>query len=217
MKMKMKKLIVVLAVALFAGVQAHAQFMAEAGYIHAFENAKVTRNGGTESATSALDGFYAGGKIRIPLYNLVDGLSIDPGVNFSFLFGRDRGIQDIIDDAHQTEVALNIPLHINYCFEIADGLSLQAYAGPTFQYGILFHGIKGEENPTLIYNYYKEVPMAVPARSRTNLYLGAGVGVEVAEMVNVLLGFDYGLLNMSTGSGDKIYRGLIKVGVGYIF
>ena len=218
MKIEMKKLIVVIAFALFAGVQAHAQLMADAGYIHAFESQKVTRNGATVKGSDALDGFYTGGKIRIPLYDLVDGLSIDPGVNFSFLFGRDTGIQDVIDDARQTEVALNIPLYVNYAFEVTDGLKLQAYTGPSFQYGILFHAIDGTANPTFIYNYYKDVPgEIIPARSRTNLYLGAGIGIEVADMVDVMVGFDYGVLNLSTGASNSIYRGQIKVGVGYIF
>ena len=216
--MKMKKLIVVLAVALMAGVQAHAQFMADAGYIHAFENAKVTRNGSTLQGANALDGFYVGGKVRLPLHGIAEGLSIDPGANFSFLFGRDAGIQDVIDNARMTEVALNLPLHVNYIFDFGDALRLQVYAGPTFQYGIIFHAIDGTTNPTNIYNYYKDVPTHdVPARNHVNLFVGAGTGIMVADMVNVLIGFDYGVLNQSTGANSKIYRGLIKVGAGYIF
>ena len=218
MKMKMKKLIVVLAVALLAGVQAHAQFIADAGYIHAFETAKVTSNGSTVKGSDALDGFYAGGKVRLPLYGIAEGLSIDPGVNFSFLFGKDAGLTDIIDNASQTEVAVNLPVHVNYVFEVADGLCLQAYAGPTFQYGIIFNAINGTTNPTSIYNYYKDVPGDfIPARNHVNLFVGAGVGIEVAEMVNVLVGFDFGVLNQSTGANRSIYRNQLKVGVGYIF
>ena len=218
MKMKMKKLIVVLAFALFAGVQAHAQLMADAGYIHAFETAQSTRNGSTLNGTNALDGFYAGGKVRLPLHGITEGLSIDPGVNFSFLFGRDAGIQDVIDNARMSEVALNLPLHVNYIFDFGDVLRLQVYAGPTFQYGIIFHAIDGTTNPTNIYNYYKDVPdHKIPARNHVNLFVGAGAGIMVADMVNVLVGFDYGVLNQSTGATDKIYRGQIKVGVGYIF
>ncbi len=218
MMKEMKKLIVVLAVALMAGVQAHAQFMPDAGYIHAFENAKVTRNGSTYSGKDALDGFYLGGKFRIRLEGLAEGLSIDPGVNFSFLFGRDAGIEDVVDHASQSEVALNIPVHVNYVFELADGLGLQAYVGPTFQYGILFNAINGTTNPTNIYNYYKDVPGEnIPARKPANLFVGAGVGIEVAEMVNVMVGFDFGLMNQSSGATNSIYRNQLKVGVGYIF
>ena len=212
----MKKLIVVLAIALFAGVQAHAQFLADAGYIHAFETVKTGSNG---KGVETLDGFYSGGKIRFTLDGITEGLSIDPGINVSVLFGRDNGIQSpVVQNAFMTEVALNVPVFVNYNLYLTDGLSMMAFAGPTFQYGIIFYGIDGTTNPTDLYNYYKSIPSGpIDARTHANIFLGLGVGLEIAERVQVFTGFDYGLLNLSTGATTSIHRGQVKAGLGYIF
>ena len=76
MMKEMKKLIVVLAVALMAGVQAHAQFMPDAGYIHAFENAKVTRNGSTFSGKDAL--------LSTHIDKRWDSIAVMPEIDFTF-------------------------------------------------------------------------------------------------------------------------------------
>ena len=217
----MKKLLVI-AAALLIGMQANAQLIFNGGYLHATENMEKTTQLGTQTGANVLDGFYAGAKYRIGLDSITEGLSLAPGANFSFLFGREAGIPDALDDARTTEVALNVPLHVQYLFEITPDFKLEAWAGPTFQYGIYNRTIDGDSNPTNIYNLYKEIPTslnnpgaAIPARNRINLFLGIGLGVEVSELVHINVGYDFGLLNLSTDPNGKVTRGLLRIGLGY--
>lgn len=223
----MKKLLVI-ATALLIGMQANAQLIFNGGYLHATENLKKTTTlagqSNTQTGTNVLDGFYAGAKYRIGLDGITEGLSLAPGANFSFLFGKEAGIPDALDDAKTTEIALNVPIHVQYLFEITPDFKLEAWAGPTFQYGIYNRTIHGESNPTNIYNLYQEIPVsqnnlgaAIPARNRINLFLGIGLGVEVSELVHVNVGYDFGLLNLTTDANGDIRRGLLRIGLGYNF
>ena len=113
---------------------------------------------------------------------------------------------------------------MQYLFEITPDFKLEAWAGPTFQYGIYNRTIDGESNPTNIFNLYKEIPtsqnnpgLAIPARNRINLFLGIGLGVEVSELVHVNVGYDFGLLNLTTDANGEIRRGLLRIGLGYNF
>ena len=213
----MKKLLIIV-LAMFVGIQANAQFIFNGGYLHATENITKTTLAGSVSGTNLLDGFYAGAKYRIGLDGITQGLSFAPGANFSFLFGKEAGVPDILDGNNTTEVALNIPLHVQYLLELTPDFKLEAWAGPTFQLGIYNRTINGDNNPTYIYNQYKAISGTnIPARNRVNLFLGLGVGVEVAELVHVNVGYDFGLLNMSTGTDTKITRGLLRIGLAYNF
>ena len=220
----MRKFIVI-AAALLIGIQANAQLIFNGGYLHATENISQTTTvagtSNTQTGTNLLDGFYAGAKYRINLDGITDGLSLAPGANVSFLFGKEAGIPDILDDARTTEIALNIPLHFQYLFEITPDFKLEAWAGPTFQYGIYDRTINGSDNPTLIYNLYKEISVLGVAtsapRNRINLFLGLGLGFEVSELIHINVGYDFGLLNLSTDPNGKITRGLLRIGLGYNF
>lgn len=221
---KMKKLIVI-AATLLIGMQANAQLIFNGGYLHATEN--ITKNVNAQNPQTGqnlLDGFYAGAKYRIGLDSITEGLSLAPGANFSFLFGKEAGIPDAIDDAKTTEVALNVPLHVQYLFEITPDFKLEAWAGPTFQFGIYNRTIDGDSNPTNIFNLYQEIPVSVnnpgapiPPRNRINLFLGLGVGFEISELVHINAGYDFGLLNLSTDPNAKITRGMLRIGLGYNF
>ena len=221
----MKKLIVI-AAALLIGLQANAQLIFNGGYLHGTEGLKR----GEQTAQNVLDGFYAGAKYRFALDGITEGLSIAPGANLSAMFCREAGFagnlqaanvaDELLKDARRTELALNIPLHVQYLYEITPDFKLEAWAGPTFQLGIWNRSIDGDSNPTLIYNNYKEIvegPLKFAPRNRINLFLGLGVGFEVAELVHINAGYDFGLLNLSTTQGEEIYRGLLRVGVGYNF
>ena len=228
----MKKLIVI-AAALFVGLQANAQIIFNGGYLHATENTtliekNLVNEDVTLNGTDILDGFYAGAKYRINLDGITEGLSFAPGVNFSFLFGRHNSLdaRDPMDDkAIMNQIALNVPLHVQYLFEITPDFKLEAWAGPTFQYGLYDRVIDNGENPVYIFDQYKLIKSAalivgtreMAPRSPFNLYLGIGAGVEVAELVHVNVGYDFGLLNLSTAQNGKILRGMLRVGVGYNF
>ena len=224
MKDTMKKLLVI-AAALLIGMQANAQLIFNGGYLHATEKTTLTEGDVIVSGTDVLDGFYAGAKYRIALDGITEGLSFAPGANFSFLFGRHNhtDIFDPLDDkAIMNQIALNVPLHVQYAYEITPDFKVEAWAGPSFQLGLYDRVIDNDENPTFIYNQYKPIPGSVrsrdmAARNRINLLLGLGVGVEVAELVHVNVGYDWGLLNLTPNPNGKVTRGMLRVGLGYNF
>ena len=218
----MKKFILI-AAALLIGIQANAQLIFNGGYLHATEKTSIQEAGTTVSGTDLLDGLYAGAKYRFGLDGITEGLSIAPGANLSFLFGRHNAIdsKDLVDDkAFLNQIALNVPVHVQYLFEITPDFKLEAWAGPTMQIGLYDRAIDNGENPTLIYNNFKETPRLMGklgARSLFNLYLGLGAGVEISELVHVNVGYDFGLLNISTDPNAKVTRGLLRIGFGYNF
>ena len=218
----MKKFILI-AAALLIGIQANAQLIFNGGYLHATEQTSIQEAGTTVSGTDLLDGLYAGAKYRFGLDGITEGLSIAPGANLSFLFGRHNAIdsKDLVDDkAFLNQIALNVPVHVQYLFEITPDFKLEAWAGPTMQIGLYDRAIDNGENPTLIYNNFKETPRLMGklgARSLFNLYLGLGAGVEISELVHVNVGYDFGLLNISTDPNAKVTRGLLRIGFGYNF
>ena len=224
----MKKLLVI-AAALLIGIQANAQLIFNGGYLHATENStfteKLASGDVTVSGSDMLDGFYAGAKYRIGLDSITEGLSLAPGANVSFLFGRhaQMDVFDPLDNrAVMNQIALNVPLHVQYLFEITPDFKLEAWAGPTFQLGLYDRVIDTDDNPTMIYDQYKAIPgtvksRAIDARNLINLYLGIGLGVEVSELIHVNAGYDFGLLNLTTDPNGKVTRGLLRIGLGYNF
>ena len=241
----MKKLFVI-AVALFVGLQANAQLIFNGGYLHQTESTTLTgKNDRNEditlNGTDLLDGFYAGAKYRIGLDGITEGLSIAPGANFSFMFGRHNALngegfkEDIIDDkARMNQIALNVPLHVQYCYEFTPDFKLEAWAGPTFQLGLFDNVVDNDDNPSFLFDRYKQIDASgafgqvlgavisekyrtQAALNRINLLLGLGVGFEVAERVHINVGYDFGVLNLSTANNTKVTRGYLRVGVGYNF
>ena len=236
----MKKLIVI-AAALLAGMQANAQLIFNGGYLHQTEKTVIQGDNATLSGVDALDGFYAGAKYRIALEGITEGLSIAPGANFSFLFGRHTALngdgfkEDIIDNmARMNQIAFNVPVHVQYCYEVTPDFKLEAWAGPTFQLGLFDNIVDSDDNPSLLFERFKMIDPAgtfgemicsvlaanyrtQAALNRFNVLLGIGVGVEVAELIHVNVGYDFGLLNLSTSASTKVSRGLLRVGLGYNF
>lgn len=214
----MKKLLVI-AAALLIGMQANAQLIFNGGYLHQTETTVNTEK--NLSATDLQDGFYAGAKYRISLDSITEGLSLNPGANVSFLFGRhnNQGILDVMDDkAFMNQIAFNAPLHIQYLLEVTPDFKLEAWAGPTFQLGLYDRVIDDDSNPTLIYNRFNALPASsVLPLNRINLLLGLGLGVEVSELIHINVGYDFGLFNLSTVTNTTVTRGLLRVGLGYNF
>lgn len=229
----MKKFIVV-AAALLMGLQANAQLIFNGGYLHETENTSIKENDTEIKGTDVLDGFYLGAKYRIGLDGVAEGLSVAPGANFSFMFGRHNNVddKDIMDNgARMNQIALNIPVHVQYMYEITPDFKLEAWAGPTFQLGLFDTVVDSDDNPTLIFDRYKAMELSSfeelfgtvlgyrnqAALNRINLLLGLGIGVEVAERVHVNIGYDFGVLNLSTANNEKVTRDYLRVGIGYNF
>ena len=200
----MKKLII-LAAALLLGWQAQAQIIADAGFAVAFEKTKTAEG---NRPTSML-GVYAGANYYYNLDDLMDGLAVQPGLNFSLLFGRHWEFYDV----RVRELALNLPIPISFTYEINDNLKVFGQTGPTIQFALTHKAM----DPTGIYNLLNKQNAYGWVRSPFNLYWGIAAGVEVNDMLRIQTGYDFGFFNLSRSESIKINRGFLHFGVGYLF
>ena len=235
----MKKLFaVILGVALLAGTQANAQISVGAGWLNSTEKSVTTYNDGSKNVSEPtnLNGFYAGGQYNIPI---AGGFGVAPGLYASVLFGKQTGSLGYIVgstniQSDYTEIALNVPVNVNYAFEIGD-FKLIAYAGPNFQYGIVSSSVTTTATTTIIgdgntkdtFNHYTGQVIYTDGSSNTNadnadrnpfnIYIGGGLVFQAGSiMVNV--GYDHSILNFYKGnSNTNTSRSQIKIGVGYAF
>ncbi len=209
----MKKILLIVA-ALFVGMQAQAQLVADGGYFHGWEN------GNTAYSSPSLDGLFLGARYNVDLENWMDGLSFIPGLNFSALRGKVVFANMVLPNTTARELAINLPLHLKYRYEFMSNFAVYGFAGPTLQLGIVNRIVDKNGNPTNKINMYKEYVVGnqtYAPRTPFNLYLGLGAGVEVSERIQVNVGFDFGLLNLTTGQNYKLHRNVLKIGIGYIF
>lgn len=204
----MKKIFAAAAAALMmlAAGNAYAQISVGAGYLNSTLSSKYNGNKVSEGARGAMNGFYLGAS-----YNLRFGeFGVAPGLYYSFLGGSDT-VLNVTTGA--TEMAINVPVNLNYGYDL-NGVRLFAFAGPTFQFGLMSK-TKTKSNPAIETNYYGDNSNY----GRFNIYLGGGLGAELMEQIQITVGFDYGILNLYRGNDDKAkqHRYNLKIGVAYLF
>ena len=128
----MKKLFasVLVGAMMLMGTNAFAQLSVGGGYINSTETSTYTVGNTSTSSKADLNGFYVGGQYNI---KLVKGLGVAPGLYFSGLFGkRTDNYYITTGEAKFTELSINVPVNVNYTFELGRDFNLIAYAGPNF-------------------------------------------------------------------------------------
>ena len=212
----MKKIIASLLAAslMLMGTQAFAQVVPGAGYLYSSE----TTTSGSSSETTPFHGFYLGASYNIPL---VGGLGIAPGLYADMLFrsaGSAAGSNNLgynIRGSYR-ELALNIPLNLNYKYEFGN-CALMAFAGPTFQCGILSKTIVSGSVSVLGLNYSDGTTVnnydpENGTRNRFNIYLGGGVGFQAGDIL-FTVGYDHSLMDVDKMNNMKTGRSQIKAGI----
>ena len=202
----MKKIFATLLAAslMLLGTQTFAQIAVGGGYMNATEKATV----GSFTDKLDLNGIYAGASARFGLDDVVYGLGLAPGAYLDFLFGKDG------QDKHR-DIALQIPINVTYSYELADDFKVFGFGGPALHLGLVKKDVYKSGGQTTSSNYYSKD--YGDALSRFNLLLGLGAGFEVMEKIQVVVGADFGLLNLYQGSGATYKRPTqIKIGINYI-
>ena len=207
----MKK-VLILVVALFVGLQAQAQLQVEGGYQHFFEQSQVQLGNNKNISNGGWDGFYVGARYNIHL-PWVSGLSVLPGVNFSFMFSKPENV----NNGSFREIALNIPVDVAYTYQVSSSIQLRGFTGPAFQIGLLNHAVVHGGNSTLSYNLYASSDYMAAARARLNVGWGFGAGVIVSDKFTAHVRYELGMVNLTTAQYSKLFRNTLQVGVGYIF
>lgn len=218
----MKKLFVSIfaATMLLMGTDAFAQLVPGAGYL--FSHEKGVSEKTSEQEVYKLNGFYVGASYNIPI---VGGLGVAPGLYADMLFynGSATLYGVFTTSQHYTELALNLPINLNYRLEVSDNFSLCAFAGPVFQVGLVARSTYNTRldyafihvNEGEAYNHYNSDNGDM---NRFNIYAGGGLGFQVGDLL-FTVGYDHNLLNIdkSSDEGWKTNRNQIKVGVNFAF
>ena len=208
--MSMKRLIILLVLALAAGRPLSAQISAGAGYL----NTRVT----AEMDNGSGQGFYAGLSYRIPL---AGAFSLLPGVYFTKTEESTGWFQVddmILPGESVVEKALVVPLYVLWGIDLPWDIRAFLFAGPSIQYGLSCVQESGERNlPDT--NYYKKG--ILHAHQRWNVLAGGGAGLSFPtkspQRVFLTAGWDYGLVNLYENTYDVSHRSLWKAGVGIEF
>jgi len=200
----MKKFLVI-ALTLCLGIQANAQLVGKAGFLHGTDKYRVYQ--GT-TYNEMLNGFFAGAEYKIAL-PFLDGLGVAPGANLNFLFGKE-GSDKLAD------IALQIPVYATYSYEITNDFRVYGFGGPSFQLGLVKSRSYSINGKTIREDNYANDN--VTTFNRAMLLFGLGLGMEVAEMIQVSVGVDFGLTPFFRNDYQRISRpAQLKIGVGYLF
>lgn len=226
--------IVLGAALMLSGTNAFAQLSVGAGWLNSTETVK---SGNSDPSKTNLNGFYVGGQYNLPI---VAGLGVAPGLYVSGIFAKVNNSDSLYGvtgstNASSREFDLNVPVNVNYAFEIGGDFKVFVYAGPVFQLGIVSKasyeaslsagGLGLSTGKYTTDNYsgktYNEKNEEVGQhdggyQNPFNIYLGGGAGIQ-AGAFQVIIGYDHSLLNFSKNSNETASRSQIKLGVGYAF
>ncbi len=211
----MKKILtsVLAASLMLLGTSAFAQVSVNVGYA----NSKLTYSNSNKSKAPA-NGFYAGLEYNVPVGDIF-GLSV--GANYEMLMSKDYKLGNLLSGNFK-EMYLNAPVRLNFGYEIADGIRLFVFGGPTFSYalsgkidsnidlGILTVGGQSDVYKDLNWN-------------RFDVMVGGGGGIELMDKIRLTVGYDQGMFNKLPKGSDgkeasnKLTRSQLTAGVAFIF
>ena len=223
----MKKIFVATIVALTA-ISASAQINFGAGYLRSTATYQV--KSGADVNNTLSNGFYAGLGYET---SLMKGLGLSAGVYYSYLYSDDAGSTAIGTIATGTlktnlkEHYINVPVALNFGYNLTGDLRLFAFGGPTLSVGLssISHydatvsviGINLSDSGDSD-NYAGTDDKASPY-GRFDILLGAGAGVDFLGKYRLTVGYDWGLLNRNVDSESTAirHRNQLKLGVAYLF
>lgn len=212
--MKKTILTLVLLAATAAGVSA--QIAIGGGYLNSTTTTKTTSN----SNDVSYDGFYAGAGFAVPI---TGGLGFAPGLYYSYL-KTDSAIsisESIYGGVNKVNQYISVPVNLFFGAETVPGLKISIYGGPTFNYCLSSittykanaFGASVEKD---IDNFKQD-----PANKRFDILLGGGVAIDVAKMLRISCGYNFGLLdlysNEDASDGITVTRRGLNAGLAFVF
>lgn len=201
----MKKIIISLAIAIAATVSASAQVSVGAGYLNQTNKTTVSNN----SSSRALNGFYAGVDLG---YGLGYGLSIVPGVYYGYIAGKTTALEGVAE-ANYVRHDIAIPVNVKYGIDILEALNVFAYAGPQFNIGLASTSTATVAGISKSINNFDENG----AERRFDLSIGVGLGFDVADLIRINLGYNFGLLNRANSENVVTKANTLHVGLAVLF
>lgn len=206
---------------MLVATNAFAQLSAGAGYLNATETTAYKQSEDkTLYEKSQYNGFYVGAQYDMPI-PAVSGLGIEAGAYANFYFGKNHsdgllGTGFGAGTTSTSDITLNIPINATFGFDIAGDTNVFAYAGPTFQFGLVnkstFVLDSDKSSSTTTDNFAGDTPN----RNRFNLLIGGGIGAQVSG-IRITVGVDQSILNYETADKYTGSRFQLKIGAGYAF
>ena len=195
----MKKLLVIAAAILsFSAVNAQVAYV---GYQNVPGTRKVTVANSTTTYKYSNSGFFLGGAMN---FEIADALGIQPGLEVSYFGRTDTPLG--VDDKFSMW-GINIPIDVNYGFDLSSDFKLNVYAGPSLYIGLAYN----DKVNNTTYDWYGD------EYSRFGLGLGMGAWCDIKDVVRVKIGYDLGLLNRAKKDDITYKENAFMFSVGYLF
>ena len=224
----MKKIFAI-AFAAIISVAAYAQVSVGAGYVQS--TASLQSKPGADVNYTASNGAYAGLTYEFPL---MQGLSLSAGAYYEYLYSADASSTAIGSVATGTlstnlkEQYVNVPVSVNFGYNLTPALRLFAFGGPTLSVGlssISHYDITGSIiginlNTSGDSDNYADVDEDTPSSyGRYDLMVGAGAGADIMGKFRITVGYDWGMLNrnVNTESTEVRKRNQLRAGIAVLF
>lgn len=182
-----------------------------------------------------LNGLYVGVTKDFPIVRRT--LYFQSGLTYEYQNASNRfseGALNLVSERNEHYV--DIPLRLKFCMDVLPQLRAFVYAGPTLDLGLsstLNYRTKiGDQMAKYSYNYFNgkvksntitgyEPTVPEGAYRRIDVLMGGAVGVEIFDIAEVKLGFDWGLVNKNKKKEIADYltthRNLFHLGIGVRF
>ena len=201
----MKKFITAMAIvaALFAAGKAQAQVSVNLGY--APETFKTSTS--ITTTTENYQGFFIGATYNIGIVNNL-GVAVGPQLRFN-----SRNESGVVK-AKNNQFLLDIPVLINYRFDINRNFSITPFVGPMLSYALSGNTktTLNNNSTTTSFNWYGDNSDL----SRFNLYGALGVSFAF-DSFKLFGGYRFGLLDLDKGNYTTRKTNGMFVGVGFEF
>ena len=200
----MKKFITAMAIiaALFAAGKAQAQVSLNLGY--APETFKTSTS--VTTTTEKYQGFFIGATYNIGIVNNL-GVAVGPQLRFN-----SRNVSSVVGKTTNSQFLLDIPVLINYRFDINRNFSITPFVGPMLSYALSGNTRTTISSTTTKVNWYGDNSDL----SRFNLYAALGVSFAF-DSFKLFGGYRFGLLDLYKGDYATRKTNEMFVGVGFEF
>ncbi len=188
-----KKLSALLLVAVLSIGMASAQVGFQAGY-SSFK--------GNHKDSDALKGFHVGATYDMSIQGPV-------GIHYGLLYNFAQFSEDKLVERTVNFHSIDVPVRLALNYPVGNKLTISAFAGPNFNYGLSFKSKIKSKLGEATHNAYDD------DYSRFNLQLGGGLGIQYGR-VGLKASYDLGLLKLVKDADDSKVNAF-KVGIFYNF
>lgn len=154
-------------------------------------------------------GFDAGLRVDV---NFTDNIYLGTGLQYMM-----KGVKTSGDgwEYKANPGYLQIPIHVGYRYDFNETIGVFGEFGPFLAVGVSGQDKWEAGNRDGDDDFFGDPDEGYA--KRFDMGLGLHVGCEIIQHWQVALGYDWGLIDMYKGPGDKIRNGSLRLGVAYMF